>query len=91
MFREKGKELPSPDTLKGKIIIKNKRRKEDQVGFVDSNQDNDGDTSTKVTAQGEEIIMETDEEKEARKARTKEIHPDLSAMVNYVWFVTFVV
>eukprot|EP00049_Salpingoeca_infusionum_P008537 m.141773 g.141773 ORF g.141773 m.141773 type:complete len:1199 (-) comp14042_c0_seq10:362-3958(-) len=71
-------QLPSPEKLKYKIIIKNKKRKADgtTLGEEDLGQ-------AEVVEINGEVVCEDDDELQRRRERSKEIVSELSNLVNY--------
>ena len=85
--------LPSPEQMKRKVFIKNKRAAEDQIGGkaggAAAAAAEDGDVDAALEAMelvvDGELVIETEQELKDRKSRNKPIAPELSAIVNYVW------
>jgi hypothetical protein len=83
------KNLPSPDSLKRKIIIKNKRCAEDQLSKTDENTRASEMLDPESILVDGEMVTETEDEVRERKERSGVILPELSAVVNYVWPISF--
>lgn len=71
--------LPSPEALRGKILIKNKRHKDDLQGTSKS----DDLKAMNLIVDGQ-IVEEDEEEMKQRRERSGEIAKEMSALVNYI-------
>ena len=94
--------LPSPEKMKRKVFIKNKRAAQDQIASKAGAADDDGGDGGAKQVRGfgaeieameivvdGELVTETEQEFTDRKSRNKTIAPELSAIVNYVWPIHF--
>ena len=85
-----GTPVASPEKLKRKIIIKNKRTKAlvVQAKLGHGSLGKGGHAEAVIKVDGEDIV-ETEQERLDREARSKDIVKELSDIINYVWPIHF--